>query len=53
MSAEPDWDALRGLANQLAARAYAPYSRLPVGAAGLADTGGSSAAATSRTPPTA
>jgi cytidine deaminase len=39
MSAEPDWDALRGLANQLAARAYAPYSRLHVGAAGLTDTG--------------
>jgi cytidine deaminase len=39
MSAEPDWEALRGVANELAARAYAPYSRLHVGAAGLTDTG--------------
>ncbi len=39
MSAEPDWEALRGVANEMAARAYAPYSRLHVGAAGLTDTG--------------
>ena len=39
MSAEPDWEALAACANEMAARAYAPYSRLPVGAAGLADTG--------------
>jgi cytidine deaminase len=34
-----DWDALRRMACEVAARAYAPYSRLRVGAAGLADTG--------------
>jgi cytidine deaminase len=34
-----DWDALRDAANAVAARAYAPYSRLHVGAAGLTDGG--------------
>lgn len=34
-----DWDALRGTARELAARAYAPYSKFPVGAAGLAEDG--------------
>jgi cytidine deaminase len=41
-SAEPldvDWDQLRALATQVADRAYAPYSRLHVGAAGLVDDG--------------
>jgi cytidine deaminase len=34
-----DWEALRTTAREVAARAYAPYSRLRVGAAGLTDTG--------------
>lgn len=34
-----DWDALRAAAVAVAARAYAPYSRYPVGAAGLVDDG--------------
>lgn len=34
-----DWPALRAEASAAAARAYAPYSRLHVGAAGLTDTG--------------
>jgi cytidine deaminase len=34
-----DWDGLRATATEAAARAYAPYSRLRVGAAGLT-TGG-------------
>lgn len=34
-----DWAALRAAATQVAARAYAPYSRLRVGAAGLAADG--------------
>ncbi|MHB8506161.1 MAG: cytidine deaminase [Acidimicrobiales bacterium] len=34
-----DWGALRAAATDVAARAYAPYSRLRVGAAGLTDTG--------------
>ena len=34
-----DWEALRTKASELAARAYAPYSRFAVGAAALADDG--------------
>ena len=34
-----DWDDLRAAAVEVAARAYAPYSRFHVGAAGLADDG--------------
>jgi cytidine deaminase len=34
-----DWEQLRVVAVETAARAYAPYSRLQVGAAGLTDTG--------------
>ena len=34
-----DWNMLRDNAIQAAARAYAPYSRFPVGAAALADDG--------------
>jgi cytidine deaminase len=34
-----DWDGLRREARTVAARAHAPYSRLQVGAAGLADDG--------------
>jgi cytidine deaminase len=34
-----DWDELRRAAVETAARGYAPYSRLHVGAAGLTDTG--------------
>lgn len=34
-----DWAELRIVAEQVAGRAYAPYSRLEVGAAGLADDG--------------
>ncbi|MGO8886793.1 MAG: cytidine deaminase [Streptosporangiaceae bacterium] len=34
-----DWPALRSAAVAVAARAYAPYSRLHVGAAGLTDDG--------------
>ncbi len=34
-----DWAALRAEAAAVAARGYAPYSRYPVGAAGLADDG--------------
>jgi cytidine deaminase len=34
-----DWDALRSAAVEVSHRAYAPYSRYPVGAAGLVDDG--------------
>lgn len=34
-----DWDALRRYAGEVARRAYAPYSRFPVGAAGLVEDG--------------
>jgi len=34
-----DWDALRRAATEVMGRAYAPYSRFPVGAAGLVDDG--------------
>ncbi len=34
-----DWEALRSAARQVMARAYAPYSRFPVGAAALVDDG--------------
>ena len=34
-----DWDALRAAATQAATQAYAPYSRLRVGAAALVDDG--------------
>lgn len=36
---EIDWERLRRAASDAAARAYAPYSRLRVGAAGLVDDG--------------
>jgi len=34
-----DWDALRAAAAEVVQRAYAPYSRFPVGAAALVDDG--------------
>ena len=34
-----DWEALRAAACEVMGRAYAPYSRFPVGAAGLVDDG--------------
>jgi cytidine deaminase len=34
-----DWDALRVAATEVATRAYAPYSTLQVGAAGVSDNG--------------
>ena len=34
-----DWDALRRAATEVMGLAYAPYSRFPVGAAGLVDDG--------------
>ncbi len=37
--ADVDWAALREAAVDVMHRAYAPYSRFPVGAAGLADDG--------------
>ncbi|HEU0191905.1 MAG TPA: cytidine deaminase [Mycobacterium sp.] len=39
MSASIDWNMLRDRAIEVAARAYAPYSRLRVGAAGLTGEG--------------
>jgi len=36
---EPDWDALRAAALDVARHAYAPYSNFHVGAAGLTDDG--------------
>ena len=35
----PDWDELRAAAQEATTRAYAPYSRLQVGAAALVDDG--------------
>jgi len=40
MSEAIDWEELKSEAIDAAARAYAPYSRLQVGAAGLIDDGG-------------
>jgi cytidine deaminase len=37
--AVPDWPALEAAARAVAGNAYAPYSRYPVGAAGLVDDG--------------
>ena len=39
VSREVDWELLRGKAVEAATRAYAPYSRLHVGAAALTDDG--------------
>ncbi len=39
MSPEVDWDGLRAAAVGACERAYAPYSRYPVGVAGLVDDG--------------
>lgn len=39
MDVDVDWATLRRLAAEAAGRAYVPYSRFPVGAAGLADDG--------------
>lgn len=36
---EPDWDDLRARARAMTQRAYAPYSQVRVGAAGLTDDG--------------
>jgi cytidine deaminase len=36
---EPDWDALRAAAIEAMSHAYAPYSKFPVGVAGLVDDG--------------
>jgi cytidine deaminase len=38
-AAEVDWDELRRAAVEVRAHAYSPYSRFPVGAAGLVDDG--------------
>ncbi|WP_444960742.1 cytidine deaminase [Nocardiopsis sp. M1B1] len=37
--ASVDWEALRAVAREAMGRAYAPYSRYPVGAAALVDDG--------------
>ncbi|MDX6247377.1 MAG: cytidine deaminase [Kribbellaceae bacterium] len=39
MTVQPDWPALRAAAVEAMGRAYAPYSRYPVGAAALVDDG--------------
>ncbi|MGH9111006.1 MAG: cytidine deaminase [Acidimicrobiales bacterium] len=39
MISDVDWDDLRAAAREVAQRAYAPYSRFPVGAAALVDDG--------------
>ena len=39
VSAMPDWDALRAAAREAMTHAYAPYSKFPVGVAGLVDDG--------------
>jgi cytidine deaminase len=39
MSVEIDWPVLRAAATDVMRRAYAPYSKYPVGAAALTDTG--------------
>ncbi len=36
---EVDWDALRSKAIEIMGKAYAPYSRFPVGVAGIVDDG--------------
>ncbi|MGA8980122.1 MAG: cytidine deaminase [Pedococcus sp.] len=36
---EVDWDALRSKAVEIMGKAYAPYSRFPVGVAGIVDDG--------------
>lgn len=36
---EIDWEALRAAAREVMSRAYAPYSKFPVGAAALTDAG--------------
>ena len=38
-TARPDWEALRAAAREAMTHAYAPYSRFPVGVAGLVDDG--------------
>ncbi|MGY4710278.1 cytidine deaminase [Mycolicibacterium sp. CBM1] len=39
MTIDPDWKVLRAKAIEVSRRAYAPYSRFPVGAAALVDDG--------------
>ncbi|WPF81230.1 cytidine deaminase [Sanguibacter sp. 4.1] len=38
-SREIDWESLRGAAREIMSKAYAPYSKFPVGAAALVDDG--------------